>query len=184
VGFLRVKKKGLLTDLGIDKDNYSIKPIEKTKYSSILEKGMAFYVKNQLLGVLAMPQKNLLKKYDVEGEVAFWEIKLLTLMDLEQAEREYEPLPQYPAAIRDVSFIIKKDILIDKILKTIQESTLYLEDADLFDIYEGENLPSGKQSLSFHLIFRSSEKTLKAEEIDKEMKKIYKVLQQLGATIR
>jgi len=176
--------EGLLTDLGIDKDNYSIKPIEKTEYSSILEKGMAFYVKNQLLGVLAMPQKNFLKKYDVEGEVAFWEIKLLTLMDLEQAEREYEPLPQYPAAIRDVSFIIKKDILIDKILKTIQESTLYLEDADLFDIYEGENLPSGKQSLSFHLIFRSSEKTLKAEEIDKEMKKIYKVLQQLGATIR
>jgi len=176
--------EGLLTDLGIDKDNYSIKPIEKTEYSSILEKGMAFYVKNQLLGVLAMPQKNFLKKYDVEGEVVFWEIKLLTLMDLEQAEREYEPLPQYPAAIRDVSFIIKKDILIDKILKTIQESTLYLEDADLFDIYEGENLPSGKQSLSFHLIFRSSEKTLKAEEIDKEMKKIYKVLQQLGATIR
>jgi len=176
--------EGLLTDLGIDKDDYSIKPIEKTEYSSILEKGMALYVKNQFLGVLAIPKKNVLKKYDVEGEVVFWEIKLLALLALEQAEREYEPLPQYPAAIRDVSFIIKKDILIDKILRTIQESALYLEDVDLFDIYEGENLPSGKQSLSFHLIFRFSEKTLKSEEIDKEMKKIYKALTQLGATIR
>jgi len=176
--------EGIITDLGIDKDDYSIKSIEKTEYFSILEKGMALYVKNQLLGVVGIPKKNFLKKYDVEGEVAFWEIKILPLMALEQAEREYEPLPQYPAAIRDVSFIIKKDILIDKILKTIQESASYLEDVDLFDIYEGENLPFGKQSLSFHLIFRSSEKTLKAEEIDKEMKKIYKALQQLGALIR
>ena len=142
-----------------------------------------------------MPQKNFAKKYDVEEEVVFWEIQLSALMALERAEREYQPLPQYPAAIRDVSFIIKKDILIDEILQTIQEAALfrakrekrhplYLEDVDLFDIYEGKNLPSGKQSLSFHLIFRSSEKTLKAEEIDKEMKKIYQALQKLGAEIR
>jgi len=187
--------EGLFTDLGIDKDDYSIKPIEKTEYSSILEKGMALYVKNQFLGVMGMPQKNFAKKYDVEGEVVFWEIQLSALIALEQAEREYQPLPQYPAAIRDVSFIIKKDILIDEILQTIQEAALfrakrekrhplYLEDVDLFDIYEGKNLPSGKQSLSFHLIFRSSEKTLKAEEIDKEMKKIYQALQKLGAEIR
>jgi len=176
--------EGLLTDLGIDKDDYSIKPIEKTEYSSILEKGMAFYVKNKLLGVIGLPQKKFLKKYDVAGETIFWEIKLLVLLALEQAEREYEPLPQYPAAIRDISFIIKKDIFIDKILKTIQESVSYLEDADLFDIYEGKNLPVGTQSLSFHLIFRSAEKTLKSEEVDKEMKKIYQALQKLGAKIR
>jgi phenylalanyl-tRNA synthetase beta chain len=176
--------EGIFTDLGIDQDDYSIKPIEKTEYSSILEKGMALYVKNQFLGVIGIPKKNFLKKYDVEGEIVFWEIKILPLMALEQAEREYEPLPQYPAAIRDVSFIIKKDILIDKILQTIQKNASLLEDVDLFDIYEGKNLPFGKQSLSFHLIFRSSEKTLKAEEIDKEMKKIYKALQQLGALIR
>jgi len=176
--------EGLFTDLGIDEDDYSLKPIEKTAYSSILEKGMAFYVKNQLLGVIGLPQKKFLKKYDVAGEVIFWEIKLLVLLTLAQAEREYEPLPQYPAAIRDISFLIKKDILIDKILKTIQEAASYLEDADLFDIYEGGNVPSGKQSLSFHLIFRSSEKTLKAQEIEKEMKKIYQALKKFGAEIR
>jgi len=176
--------EGLFADLGIDKDDYSIKPIEKTEYSSILEKGMALYVKNQPLGVIGIPKKNFFKKYDVEGEVVFWEIKLLVLMALEQAEREYEPLSQYPAAIRDVSFIIKKDVSIDKILKTIQESASYLEDVDLFDIYEGENLSFEEQSLSFHLIFRSSEKTLKAEEVDKEMKKIYQALKKLGAEIR
>jgi phenylalanyl-tRNA synthetase beta chain len=176
--------EGLLTDLGIDENDYSIKPVERTEYSSILEKGMALYVKNQLLGVIGLPQKKFLKKYDVEGEIVFWEIKLLVLLALEQAEREYEPLPQYPAAIRDISFIIKKDILIDQISKTIQESASYLEDADLFDIYEGKNLSLGKQSLSFHLIFRSSEKTLKAEEVDKEMKKIYQALKKIGAEIR
>jgi len=176
--------EGLLTDLGIDKDDYLIKPIEQTEYAQMIEKGMALYSGKKLLGVIGLPHKNLLKKYDVEGEVVFWEIKLLALLALEQVEREYEPLPQYPAAIRDVSFMIKKDILIDKILQTIQNNASCLEDVDLFDIYEGGNVPVGKQSLSFHLIFRSSEKTLKSEEVDKEMKKIYQALQKLGAEIR
>jgi len=176
--------EGIFTDLGIDSDDYDVQPVEKTNYHLLLSQGMAFLKNKELIGVIGIPQKPLFKKYDLEGEIVFWEIKLLPLMQLEEDEREFEPLPQYPAAIRDISFFINKDILIDKILKTIQENTSCLEDIDLFDIYEGDNLPQGKQSLSFHLIFRSPKKTLKTEEIDQEMQKIYQALKTMGAEIR
>lgn len=181
--------KGIIEDLfirfGIDRDNYSFKSLESTEYSFLLEQGAAIYKDKNLIGVIGNPKKDLLKKYDCEGKSVFWEIKLLPLLEIVQEEREFQPLPKYPAIIRDISFIIAQNILVDKILNIIQKtSPTNLEDVDLFDIYVGENLSSGTKSLSFHLTFRSNSYTLKNIEVDKEMEKIYKVLEGIGAKIR
>ena len=181
--------KGIIEDLfnkfGIDKDNYSFKSLENTEYSLLLEQGIAIYKNKDLIGVIGNPKRDLLKKYDCEGNSVFWEIKLLPLLEIVKEEREFQPLPKYPAIIRDISFIISQDILIDKILNIIQDvSPLNLEDVDLFDVYIGENLQSGSKSLSFHLTFRAEDYTLKNKEVDKEMEKIYKALKNIGAEIR
>ena len=183
------KAKGIIEDLfskfGIDKDNYNFKPLEGTEYSLLLEQGAVIYKNKDLIGVIGNPKRNLLKEYDCEGNSIFWEIKLLPLLEIIKEEREFQPLPKYPAIIRDISFIIPQNILIDKILKVIQDvSPFNLEDVDLFDVYMGKNLQLGTKSLSFHLTFRSKDHTLKNEEVDKEMKKIYKALENIGAEIR
>ncbi len=181
--------KGIIEDLfsrfGIDRDNYSFKSLEGTEYSFLLKEGAAIYKNKNLIGVIGNPQKDLLKKYDCEGKSVFWEIKLLPLLEIVQEEREFQSLPKYPAIIRDISFIIAQNILVDRILSVIQNvSPTNLEDVDLFDVYVGKNLLSGTKSLSFHLTFRANDHTLKNEEVDKEMKKIYKALKGIGAEIR
>jgi len=181
--------KGIIEDLfnrfGIDKDNYSFKSLEGTEYSLLLEQGAVIYKNKDLIGVIGNPKKDILKKYDCEGKSVFWEIKLLPLLEIVKEEREFQPLPKYPAIIRDISFIIAQNILVDKILSIIQKaSPINLEDVDLFDIYVGKNLSSGTKSLSFHLTFRANDHTLKNEKVDKEMEKIYKVLKSIGAEIR
>jgi len=181
--------KGIIEDLfnkfGIDKDNYDFKPLEDTEYSLLLEQGIAIYKNKDLIGVIGNPKRDLLKEYDCEGGSVFWEIKLLPLLEIVKEEREFQPLPKYPAIIRDISFILSQNILVDKILNIIQDaSPLDLEDVDLFDVYIGKNLQSGTKSLSFHLTFRSNDHTLKNEEVDKEMEKVYKALKNIGAEIR
>lgn len=181
--------KGIIEDLfsrfGIDKHDYTLRSLEDTEYSLLLEQGAALYKNKDLIGVFGTPKKEFLKKYDCEGNVVFWEIKLFPLLKLIDEEREFQPLPKYPAVIRDISFIISQNILIDKILNIFQKTVpAYLEDVDLFDIYTGKNLPSGTKSLSFHLVFRAKDHTLKKQEVDKEMKKIYKALKGIGAEIR
>jgi len=181
--------KGIIEDLfsrfGIDKDNYSFKSLEGTEYSLLLEQGTAIYKNKDLIGAIGDPKKDLLREYDCEGNVIFWEIKLLPLLEIVKEEREFQLLPKYPAIIRDISFIISQNILVDKILNIVQiASPLNLEDVDLFDVYEGKNLLTGTKSLSFHLTFRSKSHTLKNEEVDKEMEKIYKALKNIGAEIR
>jgi len=181
--------KGIIEDLfsrfGIDKDNYNFKPLEGTEYSLLLEQGATIYKSENLIGVIGKPKKVLSKEYDCEGNSVFWEIKLLPLLEIVKEEREFQPLPKYPAIIRDISFIIAQNILVDKILNIIQKACpLDLEDVDLFDIYAGKSLLSGVKSMSFHLTFRANDHTLKNKEVDKEMEKIYKALKNIGAEIR
>lgn len=187
--FIFYQAKGIIEDLfirfGIDRDNYSLKPLKGTEYSLLLEQGAVIYKGKELIGVIGNPKKELLKKYDCKGKLVFWEIKLLPLLEIVKKEREFQPLPKYPAIIRDISFIIAQNILVDKILGIIQGvSPVNLEDVDLFDVYVGKNLSSGVKSMSFHLTFRANNHTLKNIEVDKEMEKVYKALKDIGAEIR
>lgn len=52
-----------------------------------------------------------------------------------------------------------------------------VQDVDLFDMYEGEEIPGGKKNLAFHIIYQSYEKTLKDEEVDKIQRKIIRELE-------
>lgn len=54
---------------------------------------------------------------------------------------------------------------------------LPIERIEVFDIYKGKNIPEGKISVSFSVIFRSSEKTLENEEIENFSKKIINVIE-------
>lgn len=187
--FIFYQAKGIIEDLfscfGIDRDNYSFKPLKNTEYSLLLEQGAAIYKNKDLIGVIGSPKKDLLKEYHCEEKSVFWEIELLPLLEIIKEEREFQPLPKYPAIIRDISFIIAQNILVDTILNVIQKaSPIDLEDVDLFDIYMGKNLSSGTKSMSFHLTFRANDHTLKNIEVDKEMEKIYKALKDIEAEIR
>ena len=53
-----------------------------------------------------------------------------------------------------------------------------MKDVDLFDIYQGENIPFGKKNFAFHIIYQARNRTLSFKEIDKIHQKIIKALEQ------
>jgi len=176
--------ESLLEKFGINKEDYSLKALNDWRGEDLLENGIELIKKNEFsIGFLGVIKRKILKFYDLENDfVVFLEIELPSLLQLVREEKDFTPLPLYPATVRDISFYIDKNVLIDEILSLIQKSGAnFLEDVDLFDIYE----PEGEEkSLSFHLVFRSPEKTLTSEEVDQEMKKIYAVLKNIGAKLR
>ena len=181
--------KGIIEDLfiafGIDQPDYIFRTLEKTEYASLSGQGTAIFHNKKLIGVLGKPRDFLLKQYDCQGEIIFWEIQLMPLFNLIKEEGEFQPLPKYPAIMRDISFLIPKNILIGQILNILHKiSPSFLEKVNLFDIYMGKKIPQDSKSLSFHLVFRSSSHTLTNIEVDKEMEKIYKALKSLRAKIR
>ena len=129
----------------------------------------------------------LLKLVDVAGEVYFAEINWTTLMKLTRKNKvEYTELSKYPAVSRDLALLIDKQTEFSQIEKTaFQTEKKLLKRVELFDVYEGKNLPEGKKSYAVNFILQDEQKTLNDKQIDGIMQKLIKNLtEKLGAELR
>ena len=100
-------------------------------------------------------------------------------VDTAQAEREFQPIPSYPSVMRDLALLVPLRTKIVEVLDIIENTGgELLVDVDLFDIYEGRELPEGKKNLAFHLVFQSNKKTLTDSEVSELMEKIMKALEE------
>ncbi len=116
---------------------------------------------------------------------AILEINLSIFAGLPIKEKKYKKIPQFPEMIRDLSFVADKKIVHSQIVSAVKEIDNLLEGIELFDVYEGKNLPENKKSLAYRFIFSHPDKTLNADEVEEAMKKIEtKLKKELGIEIR
>ena len=97
----------------------------------------------------------------------------------------YTPMPKFPPVDRDLSLLCDKNTPVQKLKELISEAVgELLESIELFDIYEGKQIPADKKSVAFSLRLRSAQKTLTDEEADALMNNAIKTLSSHGITIR
>ncbi|MBI3592731.1 MAG: phenylalanine--tRNA ligase subunit beta, partial [Nitrospirae bacterium] len=95
------------------------------------------------------------------------ELDLDTLAPYALKELRYSPLPKYPYIERDTALIIDESIESSMITKWLESySSDLIEDVSIFDVYKGRNIPEGKKSIAFNVRYRSSDRTLKDDEVD------------------
>jgi phenylalanyl-tRNA synthetase beta chain len=98
--------------------------------------------------------------------IAVLEIK--PLVENAVMEREYKPLPRYPAVSRDIAVIVSDDLPVGDIEKALKSrGGEYLEEIRLFDVYRGEQVPEGKKSVAYTLVFRSPDRTLVDDDVNR-----------------
>jgi phenylalanyl-tRNA synthetase beta chain len=100
--------------------------------------------------------------------------------------RVFEPVSAYPAVREDLAIIVDRHITASEVADTLRQvGGFLLKDVELFDVYEGQQIPSGKKSLAYHLTFQSPSKTLTDKDVFKQRARIIKQLEQrLGARLR
>jgi phenylalanyl-tRNA synthetase beta chain len=98
----------------------------------------------------------------------------------------YEPVPRFPAALRDVALIVDEALPAERVVAEIRlAGGALLRSMRLFDLYRGESIPAGKKSLAYALTYQAEDRTLTDKEVDKAHKKIEDRLKHvLGAQIR
>ncbi|PJA83881.1 MAG: phenylalanine--tRNA ligase subunit beta, partial [Candidatus Nealsonbacteria bacterium CG_4_9_14_3_um_filter_37_29] len=101
------------------------------------------------------------------------------LQRLSSEETIYQPISRYPAAVRDIAVLVPPEVRVEEVLNKIETAAgILVRDVDLFDIYEGEELPEGKKNLAFHIIYQAKDRTLSSKEIDEIQDKIIKALEE------
>ena len=100
-------------------------------------------------------------------------------------KRTYKQLPKFPALTRDLAFVCKKSEPVLMLEKTIAQAVgKNLESIELFDVYEGSQIPEGMKSVAFNLRLRAADRTMTDEEADSAMKKAVKALEKIGISLR
>ena len=125
------------------------------------------------------------KNYDIDIKVYVAEIKLDVLYAINKRKTTYKPLPKYPAVERDFAMLCDADIPVGDLEKAIVSGGgRLLEKVELFDVYQGAQIPEGKKSVAYSVWLRSAEGTLTDAQIDDASAKIIAKLEKLGAELR
>ena len=114
------------------------------------------------------------------------EIDTEGMMSYCRYEKEYRPLPKFPAITRDFSFVCDEDMEAGTIEAVMKRAVgKLLESITVFDVYRGSQLPEGKKSISFGLSMRAADRTLTDADADKAAKKLLHCVEsELGLTLR
>lgn len=171
----------LLERLGFD--NLKTTPIKNDLFSEgiNLQKG-----KLKIVEFGTVSQK-VLKKFGIKQEVFFADFDFdIILKTIKKGNFKVTNLSKYPAVKRDLALLIDDEVNFKQIYNTaLQTEQKLLKKVDLFDVYQGDNLPKGKKSYAVSFLLQDENKTLEDKQIDKIMQKLLDSFnKQLKATLR
>jgi len=100
--------------------------------------------------------------------------------------RTMQPISRFPAVVQDVALVVDENLSAEEVRQAILASGgRLLRDARLFDLYRGEQIPSGKKSLAYSLTYQAEDRTLTDDEVAKVQERIVRRLaEELGAELR
>ncbi|UCG53658.1 MAG: phenylalanine--tRNA ligase subunit beta [Candidatus Latescibacterota bacterium] len=126
------------------------------------------------------------RRYDLDQPVWHASVDLAKCYELCTRQERLEALPDYPASKRDLSLVGPKGVTYREIEKAlVRHAGRLLESLVVFDVYRGENIPEECTAYGVRLNFRSAERTLRDEEIDRIIDKVIsKLKNELGVELR
>lgn len=156
--------------------------------NNIFEDSISIVTKaGKIIAELGVVAYKLTKNMGITNEVFFADIYWDNLLKaVKKHVVEYKEISKYPAVSRDLALLVDKTVEFEQI-KEIAYSTekKLLKAVELFDVYEGKNLPEGKKSYAVNFILQDEQKTLNDKQIDSIMNKLIDNLtKRLNAELR
>ena len=137
------------------------------------------------VGIVGELHPNVANRFELQPQpVSFIEIDLDKLSKYAKDRKQYKRLPRFPGSARDIAVIVDSDVPAIKIQDTIYTFQL-VTSVSLFDVYQGKQVPEGKKSLAFAVLYQASDRTLTDAETNKVEQEILKKLSEdFGALLR
>lgn len=126
------------------------------------------------------------KDWDIEEPVFGMELDADFLLKQVNLAKIYKEPPVFPSTERDLSIVVKCEILVGDIMKKIrQNGGDLLREIRFYDLYLGKNVDKNEKSLTFNLLFQADDRTLTDAEVDQIMATIHSNLsRELNARLR
>jgi len=179
--FLKGSVIALLERLGITRFNEL--PIKNDVFSE----GVSLSLGKIKLVDFGLISKSVLKHFDISQEVVCADFNWDAILDMIKRNKiTFKSIPKYPEVRRDFALLLDDSITFEAIYKIAKQTEKQLlKQVNLFDVYQGKNLPKGKKSYAVSFTLQDEHKTLNEKQIDKIMNKLQTNFEkQLGAELR
>ena len=139
----------------------------------------------KVIGYMGEVHPEVCENYDMKTRAYIAVLDMPVITEMATFDRHFKGIAKHPAVNRDISMVVKKDILVGQIEKVIREKGgHHLESYHLFDIYEGSQIKAGYKSVAYSITFRANDRTLEEKDITAAMDKIIAGLEALGIELR
>lgn len=162
--------------------------VVKKSDNDIFSNAMALETRNgKVLAELGVVSKKLMKAFGIDNPVYYADIHWNEVVKaVNKNVVSFHEISKYPAVSRDLALLIDKNVKFGDIERIAnQTERKFLKKVELFDVYEGKNLPEGKKSYAVNFILQDESKTLTDKQIDAIMGKLINNLKkELNAELR
>lgn len=153
--------------------------VEKSLVDNRFADAIELLVGEKVMARIGKVSSQLLKSFDIEQDCYYAEIEIEVVESLRNKDNfKFVDIPKFNKIRRDLALLVDKNVTYSELYEAVmKEKSPILKSVNLFDVYEGKNLPEGKKSyaLSFELL--NEEKTLEDKEITEVMDKIIKIFE-------
>jgi phenylalanyl-tRNA synthetase beta chain len=155
--------------------------------SELLSEGLAYSFKNTEIAKFGRLSGSLAKAFDIDEEVLYAELDWDSILKVISNNKfQSQAIPKYPEVRRDFALLLDEKVSFSQIEQiAFKTDKKLLQHINLFDVYEGENLPEGKKSYAVSFTFRDQYKTLTDKQVDRIMDKLkHQFERELNAELR
>ena len=181
---LKAYVENVLRRIGVQPGMMVLKPSENNIFDKALVIENRGGKKMVEMGVVS---RQLQKKAGIDNPVYFADLNWNVLMKVIRKNKvEFSEISKYPAVSRDLALLLDENIEFRQIEEIARQTERkLLKSVELFDVYEGKNLPAGKKSYAVNFILQDETKTLNDKQIDAIMQKLIQNLKkQLNCELR
>ena len=169
--------------INIQKDQVIFKPEDH----AVLNESVAVFCGQKKVGIIGSISKEFQKHFDLESEIWVAELNWDEMLSIHKGNKFFfHEISKFPSVRRDLSLLLDSSIAFSQLVSIARNSERkFLRDVQLFDVYQGKNLPPGKKSYAISFVFMNEEKTLTDDQINLAMERLIKSFKdELGADLR
>ncbi|MGB0176033.1 MAG: phenylalanine--tRNA ligase subunit beta [Owenweeksia sp.] len=147
---------------------------EKESDHPMFDYSLSLFLNQREVVTLGKLKQVISRHMDIRQDVFYADLDWSYLAQKSRKQKiRFAELPKYPEVRRDLALLLNKDVAYSDLKSTAQKTERkLLRQVNLFDVYEGKNLPEGKKSYALSFTLRDDEKTLNDKQVDKVMNNI------------
>ena len=164
--------KGYITAI-LSKLNIDTKVKTVPVSHDVFAEGIGFAIGNEVIAEFGSIKKSVLKHFDIKQDVFFGDINWDAIQKYVSNKIKLVDIPKFPEVRRDLALLVNQSVTFEQLYQVAKQTEkVLLKNINLFDVYEGKNLPEGKKSYALSFVLQDTLNTLTDVQIDTIMNKL------------